>query len=86
VNALLRADDRNLTAPFAGQTVVMNEGNELDRRKVRLGMILIGAVTVIAIVLLITIDDPVARFIFAFVAIASLVQTWRARRRLTSLE
>jgi hypothetical protein len=64
----------------------MNEGDEVDPRKIRTGMMIIGAVTVIAIILLIAIDDPVARFLFAFVAIASLIQTWRARRRLTSLE
>lgn len=64
----------------------MNEGDDIDPRKVRMGMMIIGAVTVIAIVLLIAIDDPVARFVFGFVAVASLVQTWRARRRLKSLE
>jgi hypothetical protein len=63
-----------------------DEPGEFDPRKIRLGMMIIGAVAVIAIVLLIAIDDPVARFVFAFVAIASLIQTWRARQRLRSLE
>ena len=68
------------------QTHVMNEGDEINPRKIRVGMMIIGAVTVVSIVLLVAIDDPSARFVFGFVAVASLIQTWRIRRQGRSLE
>jgi len=83
MNRSLRLADSNLTSHDLRQDGPVNE---IDPRKVRLGMMLMGAVTVIAIALLLVIDDPVARFIFAFVAIGSLIQTWRARRHARSLE
>jgi hypothetical protein len=54
---------------------------QFDPRKVRIGMALIGAVTVIALVLMLAIDEPTARIVFAFVFVAGLIQTWRIRRR-----
>ena len=83
MNRWLRLADGHLTASDSRQD---GRVNEIDPRRVRLGMMLMGAVTVIAIALLIVIDDPVARFIFGFVAVAGLIQTWRARRHARSLE
>lgn len=68
------------------QTRVMDQGEEINPRKIRIGMMIVGAVTVISIVLLLAIDDPSARFVFGFVAVASLIQTWRIRRQGKSLE
>ena len=45
---------------------------------------LIGAVAVISIALLIFVNDPLGRFVFGFVAIMSLIQLWRLRRRYSS--
>jgi hypothetical protein len=83
MNRSLRLPEANLTPPNLRHD---ERVNEIDPRKVRLGMMFMGAVTVIAIVLLIAVDDPVGRFIFGFVAVAGLVQTWRARRHGTSLQ
>jgi membrane protease YdiL (CAAX protease family) len=63
------------------QTVPVNEGDEINPRKIRLGMMMIGAVTVLSLVLTLAIGDPTARIVFAFVFIAGLIQTWRLRRR-----
>jgi len=60
--------------------------NEIDPRRVKFGMMVMGAMTVIAIVLLIAVHDPIGRFIFGFVAVVGLLQTWRARRHAKSLE
>jgi hypothetical protein len=62
-----------------GQTVAVDEP-EYDERKVRIGLMLIGAVIAISIALFIVVDDPIGRFIFGFVAIVSAVQLWRLRR------
>ena len=59
----------------------MNQGDEVNPRKIRAGMMIIGAVTAIALALAIVIDDPTARFVFTFVFVAGLIQTWRLRRR-----
>jgi hypothetical protein len=59
----------------------VNDGDELDPRKIRTGMMMIGGVTVVALVLFLAIDDPTARIVFAFVFLSGLIQTWRLRRR-----
>lgn len=59
-----------------------DEGDEIDPRKIRVGMMMVGAMTAIAVALLIVINDPGARFVFAFVAVIGLIQTFRIRRRL----
>lgn len=64
----------------------VDTGDEIDPRKIRLGMLMIGAVTVLALVLTLAINDPTARIVFAFVFVAGLIQTWRIRRRGRSLQ
>ena len=59
----------------------MNEGGEINPRKIRAGMMIIGAITVVALVLALAINDPTARIVFGFVFLAGLIQTWRIRRR-----
>jgi hypothetical protein len=54
---------------------------EVDPRKIRAGLMMIGAVIAIALALAIVVSDPIGRFIFLFVAIVSGVQLWRLRRR-----
>jgi hypothetical protein len=44
-------------------------------------MMMIGGITVLALVLALAIDDPTARIVFAFVFVAGVIQTWRIRRR-----
>ena len=44
-------------------------------------MAMVGAVTVVALVLALAISDPTARIVFGFVFISGLIQTWRIRRR-----
>ena len=51
-----------------------------DERRIRLGLLIMGVVLVLSIVLLIIVSDPLGRFIFAFVAVACLVQLWRLGR------
>ena len=63
----------------------MTEG-EINPRKIRAGMMMVGGMTAIAIALLIVINDTTARFVFGFVAVVGLIQTWRIRRRSRSLE
>jgi len=64
----------------------MNEGDEINQRKIRTGMMIVGGMTAVAIALLIVISDAPARFIFGFVSVVGLIQTWRIRRRLRSLQ
>jgi|GEM_PF-4982642 len=45
---------------------------------------MIGAAFAISVGLLIAVDDAVGRFVFAFVALVSVVQLWRLRRRYSS--
>ena len=59
----------------------MSQGDEINPRKIRAGMMMIGAVTAISLGLAIAIDDPTARLVFAFVFVAGMIQTWRLRRR-----
>jgi hypothetical protein len=80
MNRSLRLADINLSRR-SGQTVGVNEGEEINPRKIRAGMMMIGAVTVVALVLFLAINDPTARIVFAFVFVAGLIQTWRLRRR-----
>lgn len=68
------------------QTVRVSQGDEINPRKIRAGMMMIGAVTVLALVLALAINDPTARIVFAFVFIAGLIQTWRIRRQGRSLQ
>jgi hypothetical protein len=51
-----------------------------EPRKIRLGLIIMGAVLAIALALAVAVDDPVGRFIFGFVAVACVVQLWRLGR------
>ena len=85
MNRWLRLADANLTKRFSRQTVHMSQGEDVNPRKIRAGMIIIGAVTVIALVLALAINDATARLVFGFVFVAGLIQTWRIRRR-SSLE
>ena len=85
MNRWLRLADVNLTSPVSRQTVHVSQGDEINPRKIRAGMMIIGAVTVIALVLALAIDDATARLVFGFVFVAGLIQTWRIRRR-SSLE
>ena len=64
----------------------MNEGDQIDPRKIRTGMMIVGAMTAVAIALLIVLNDVTARVVFGFVAIVGLIQTWRIRRRWRSLQ
>ena len=59
----------------------MNEGEEINPRKIRSGMMIIGGITVVALVLALAINDTTARFVFGFVFVMGLIQTWRIRRR-----
>jgi hypothetical protein len=59
----------------------VNEGDEINPRKIRMGMMIIGGITVAALVLALAINDPTARFVFGFVFVIGLIQTWRIRRR-----
>jgi hypothetical protein len=59
----------------------VNEGDEINPRKIRTGMMIIGGITVLALVLALAINDTTARFVFGFVFVIGLVQTWRIRRR-----
>ena len=86
MNRWLRLADHNLTRLNLRQDVQVDEKPEIDPRRVRTGMMIMGAVTAIALALLIAVNDPVGRFIFGFVAVASLIQTWRARRHWKSLQ
>ena len=63
------------------QTLTMDaEDSGYDERRIRLGLLMMGAVLVLSIVLLIVVSDPLGRFIFAFVAVVCLVQLWRLGR------
>jgi len=59
----------------------MTEGDEIDPRKIRAGMMIIGAVTAMSLVLAVAVNDATARFVFGFVFVVGLIQTWRLRRR-----
>jgi hypothetical protein len=47
---------------------------EVNSRKVRLGLVVVGVIFVTAIVLLFTVSDPVGRAIFVGVAVVSIVR------------
>ena len=64
-----------------GHTEDVDRTPDFDPQRVRIGLMLMGAVLVTAIALAIFVSDPVGRFIFIFVAIVSLVQFIRIRRR-----
>jgi hypothetical protein len=81
MNRSLRLADTNLTHGISRQTVQVTESDEINPGKIRAGMMIIGAVTVIALVLALAINDPTARIVFAFIFVAGLIQTWRIRRR-----
>ena len=55
-------------------------GPGYDERKIRAGLLMMGAALVISLVLLFIVNDPVGRFIFGFVALVSVVQLWRFGR------
>jgi Flp pilus assembly protein TadB len=57
-----------------------------DERKIRLGLLMMGVALVLAVVLLIVVNDPIGRFIFGFVALACLVQLWRLGRLMRRLQ
>jgi hypothetical protein len=86
MNRSLPLADGNLTSSNSRQTGGVNEGDEINPRKIRTGMMIVGGMTAVAIALLIVISDTTARFVFGFVAIVGLVQTWRIRRRWRSLQ
>jgi hypothetical protein len=62
------------------------DDSEIDPRRVRIGMAIIGGITVVAFVLMLAIDDATARVVFGFVVVAGLIQTWRIRRNNRSLQ
>jgi hypothetical protein len=80
MNRSLRLHDCNLTSEMR-QTGLVDAGDEINPAKIRAGMMMIGAVTAISLALAVVINDPAARFIFLFVFVAGLIQTWRLRRR-----
>jgi hypothetical protein len=51
-----------------------------DERRIRVGLLMMGVVLVLSIVLLIVVNDPLGRFIFAFIAAMCVVQLWRLGR------
>jgi hypothetical protein len=53
---------------------------EIDPRKVRIGLAIVGVVFVAAVVLFFVADDAVGRAIFFAVAAACLFQMWRLVR------
>ena len=66
-----------------GHTEKVNHPPEFDPQKVRIGLMVMGAVLVLSIALAIFVSDPVGRFVFVFVAVVCLVQLIRVRRRYT---
>jgi hypothetical protein len=57
-----------------------------DERRIRAGLLIMGVVLVIAVVLLIVVNDPIGRFIFGFVVLVCLVQLWRLGRLMRRLQ
>ena len=69
------------------QTLAMNPSEpSYDARRIRAGLLMMGAVLVVAVVLLIIVSDPIGRFIFGFVALICVVQLWRLGRLMRRLE
>ena len=61
----------------------MDRPPEFDPQKVRIGLMVMGAVLVISIALAIFVADPIGRFVFIFVAIVCAIQLIRLRSRYT---
>ena len=57
------------------------DGPEINPARIRTGYIMIGVVTLIALVLAVVVSDPAGRVIFVVVALMGGAQAWRLRRR-----
>jgi hypothetical protein len=55
---------------------------QLDRRKVRIGLVMISAVVVVALVLVAVIDDPFGRAVMVAVAALAIVRAFLLSRSL----
>ena len=55
---------------------------QLDRRKVRIGLLMVTAVVVVALVLVAVIDDPFGRAVMVGVALVAIVRAFLLTRSL----
>ena len=56
------------------------EADEISPTRVRVGLGIIAAVMVVAIGVMVTVDQPAARFLFGAIIVIGLYQTWRIFR------
>ncbi len=54
--------------------------DEISPTRVRVGLAIIAVVMVVAIGVIVTVDQPAARFLFAAIIVIGLYQTWRIFR------
>jgi hypothetical protein len=59
---------------------VPEEEDEISPTRVRVGLGIIAAVMVVAIGVMVTVDQPAARFLFGAIIVIGLYQTWRIFR------
>jgi hypothetical protein len=52
----------------------VDPAEEVDRRRVRVGLVIVGVMVVVAVVLLAIIDEPVGRAVMTAVLFAALVR------------
>jgi hypothetical protein len=59
---------------------VPDEDDEISPTRVRIGLGIIAIVMVVAIGVIVSVDQPAARFLFAAIIVIGLFQTWRIFR------
>jgi hypothetical protein len=57
-----------------------DEEGEISPTRVRVGLAIVAAVIVVSIGVIITVDEPAARFLFGAIIVIGLFQTWRIFR------
>ena len=59
-----------------------DDAPQLDPRKIRLGLAIVTAIVVVALILLVIVDDPIGKAVMAGVAAVGVVRAFLLRRSL----